>query len=119
MLGGLGYLDEADISKSGEFLMHNIKDVAPSDIVLDVGSGVGRISSKLLSKMFRHILLLDPDERFLEIGRERLGGICKDTIACRLQEFTSDRIGSDKLRLVWIQWVLIYLSDGKQCIFHD
>ena len=57
MLGGLGYLDETDISKSGEFLMHNIKDVAPSDIALDVGAGVGRISSKLLSKMFRHILL--------------------------------------------------------------
>jgi SAM-dependent methyltransferase len=117
MLGGLEYLDEADISKSEEFLMLNIKDVAPSDIVLDVGSGVGRISSKLLSKTFRHILLLDPDERFLEVGRVRLGATCKDTIACRLQEFTSDRIANTKVRLVWIQWVLIYLSDGKQCIF--
>lgn len=113
MLGGLEYLDEVDISKSEEFLLQNITDATPFDIAFDVGSGIGRISQRLLSKTFQHIVLLDSDKRFLEIGEKRLGNVCKAIINCRLQEFTADKLGSIKLRLIWVQWVLIYLSDGK------
>lgn len=113
MLGGLEYLDEVDICKSKEFLMQNIDNVTPFDVALDVGSGIGRISLKLLSKTFQHIILLDSDERFLEIGEKRLGNICKAIIHCKLQEFSTEKVGNAKLRLIWIQWVLIYLSDGK------
>ena len=113
MLGGLEYLDEVDISKSEEFLLQNINDVTALDVALDVGSGIGRISLKLLSKTFQHIVLLDSDKRFLEIGEKSLGNVCKAIINCRLQEFDVEKIGSVKLRLIWVQWVLIYLSDGK------
>lgn len=116
MLGGLGGLSELDLKGSEAFFRENYRcPVAKTggSTALDVGAGIGRIASGLLGKFFAHVSLLEANERFILQARQALGEACGSTFACPLQEFSAAMTSGLLFDIVWIQWVLIYLSDSN------
>ena len=81
---------------------------------LDVGAGIGRVSRDLLLNFFDKVSLLECTESFIEKAREnipsdRIGKIFPFT----MQEFRAQEEDYGKYDLIWIQWVIIYASDGS------
>eukprot|EP00933_Yihiella_yeosuensis_P033912 TRINITY_DN27504_c2_g1_i1.p1 TRINITY_DN27504_c2_g1~~TRINITY_DN27504_c2_g1_i1.p1 ORF type:complete len:257 (+),score=29.76 TRINITY_DN27504_c2_g1_i1:72-842(+) len=86
--------------------------------VLDVGAGIGRNTVEVLSKLsctIKRIDLLEPSSRLRRAAREALAGkaMIGRIFAQPLQEF----VAQGSYDLVWIQWVLMYVSDGEVVAF--
>lgn len=116
MLGGLGGLSGLDLEGSERFLRENhhcpfVK--TDGSTALDVGAGIGRIASGLLGKFFARISLLEANGHFILRAKQALGEACGSTFACPLQEFNAGMTNGLLFDIVWIQWVLIYLSDSN------
>lgn len=81
---------------------------------LDVGAGIGRVSRDLLLNFFVKVSLLECTESFIEKAREniptdRINKIFPFT----MQDFRAQEDDIGKYDIIWIQWVIIYASDGK------
>ena len=77
---------------------------------LDIGSGIGRITKGLLSKIFTKTDLMEQNGVFLEKSRgeveeEKAGNFYESS----LQDFQFDGAPYD---VIWMQWVLLYLVDS-------
>eukprot|EP00871_Galdieria_phlegrea_P003778 jgi/Galph1/4400/GphlegSOOS_G3086.1 len=114
MLGGYSNLSTLDIDTSAQFLE---KLILPSkELALDVGSGIGRVASKLLMTRFKQVDLLEPNEEFVAYAKKtldasRLGW----TFCCAMQDFVP-QVGR-RYDLIWIQWCIIYLTDDDLVSF--
>lgn len=75
-----------------------------------MGAGVGRVSEHVLSAFFDKMAILESDARFVQRAAERLGSRLQQTFNCRLQDFVNPEVPC--FDLIWIQWVLLYGSDG-------
>ena len=114
MLGGYGSISSIDLTSSHDFLtrlQHRFPSLDNSRCC-DVGSGIGRITKGLLLPFgFQHCDMVEASSRQLEAAPEYLGDIyaakCR-FFCCGLQDW---RPSSNSYNLIWIQWVLCYLTD--------
>ncbi|XP_061405610.1 N-terminal Xaa-Pro-Lys N-methyltransferase 1-like isoform X1 [Lethenteron reissneri] len=116
MLGGYTEIAGIDIDASRRFLARFVGDSAGqarSELALDCGAGIGRITKHLLLPEFRSVDMVDMTRRFLNIARKSY--LCRDEarrvnrfICSRLQDFRPPSASYD---VIWIQWVIGYLTD--------
>lgn len=112
VLGGFGFISDVDIHGSKLFLgsLLSSENPPPTDLALDCGAGIGRITKFLLVPHFKHVDIIEPDEKFINtivdfVGEEKskIGKLYK----VGLQDFIPER----KYDVIWNQWVLGYLTD--------
>ncbi|KAL9329092.1 hypothetical protein ACSQ67_004095 [Phaseolus vulgaris] len=122
VLGGFANVNEPDISCSEDFLKILLSERFPADgtrqplVVLDCGSGIGRVTKNLLIRYFDEVDLLEPVSHFLETARETLALECQTNTVHKavnfycvpLQDFTPD---AGRYDVIWIQWCIGHLTD--------
>ncbi|KAM1244965.1 hypothetical protein ACFX2I_036218 [Malus domestica] len=124
VLGGYAQVNEPDIMGSEAFLKQLLSERFPGAtngqrhlVVLDCGSGIGRVSKNLLIRYFNEVDLLEPVSHFLETARESLApenhkvsDMHKATnfFCMPLQEFTPD---AGRYNIIWVQWCIGHLTD--------
>jgi len=112
MLGGLGVLHSADVNDSKRFIARWYQEDTDSlSLAMDVGAGIGRVSENVLLHFFKSVSVLESDERFIEQAKDRLNNRLLAAHHMRLQCYKSCE-DTNKYNLIWIQWVLMYASDG-------
>ena len=113
VLGGLGFLTEIDIVGSKEFLIDlglPELDAGPS-FACECGAGIGRVTKSLLLDICERCDLIESSARLLAAAPEHIGdeGSARCRFFCSgLQEW-EPAVG--KYSVIWIQWVLCYLTD--------
>ncbi|KAB1222893.1 Alpha N-terminal protein methyltransferase 1 [Morella rubra] len=130
VLGGYGHVNELDVQGSEAFLKTLLCERFPNSgtdchlVVLDCGSGIGRVSKNLLLRYFNEVRspemqvdLLEPVSHFIEVARENLApenhgssDMHKATnfFCMPLQEFTPE---AGRYDVIWIQWCIGHLTD--------
>lgn len=112
VLGGFGFISKADIEGSKLFLksIFALDNSLQSNLALDCGAGIGRITKHLLLPSFETVDVIEPDEKFintiLDFVGENKGKIGK-LYKISLQEFKPEK----KYDVIWNQWVLGYLTN--------
>jgi protein N-terminal methyltransferase len=83
---------------------------------LDCGAGIGRVSKTLLMPLFGKVDLLESNSKFLEKAAEQLSNepAFGESFCQTLQSFIMPQQCYD---IIWIQWVLGYLTDGDLVVF--
>ena len=113
VLGGLGFLSTIDISASKEFLNDleiPQKNGSPS-VACECGAGIGRVTKSLLLDVCERCDLIESSARLLGAAPEHIGdaGAARCRFFCSgLQEWEP---AAGKYSIIWIQWVLCYLTD--------
>lgn len=125
VMSGIGLLHDTDIADSRAFLTAGVTDATavwrpptfrPAARALDVGAGIGRVSSSLLLGLCGTVDLVDGSASHLAQAREALGGertrsagrgVVGSFICSDLQSF----VPKHRYDLVWIQWTTMYLTD--------
>ena len=130
MLGGLDEVHAADLAASLGFLDElfgkemlswgpppgELGHGLPSGVALDVGAGIGRVSSDVLLLRFKQVELLEAQPRFLEVARGRLHAANVRAVhTCGLQDFRPP--AGAAYAAVWVQWVLNYVTDADLVCF--
>ncbi|KAJ2953586.1 hypothetical protein O0L34_g1190 [Tuta absoluta] len=120
VLGGFGFISDADVEGSKLFLesLLSSKTTLKTNLVLDCGAGIGRITKYLLIPHFKEVDIVEPDEKFVNSIREYVGEEhikIKNLYKKSLQEFQPNR----KYDVIWCQWVLGYLTDEDLINFFD
>ena len=124
MLQGYGHLSSSDAEFSTKFLkslMEGDKAVTKSGKALDCGAGIGRVSKLVLLPLFNQVDLIDQTKHFIDnapnfIGPELVKKVGKFH-CCGLQDFQPSAHGP--YDVVWIQWVIGYLTDSDLVAFFD
>lgn len=130
MLGGFSVLSERDLIASEKFLKtvltqkpllyEKIKDPQIATRACECGAGIGRVTKGLLLKTplagMDACDLVEPSSRLLLAAPTYLGDdyANKCRFLCQgLQEFvpSTTNTGTTKYDIVWIQWVIAYLTD--------
>lgn len=121
MLGGLEELDASDVSAS--LGMIDLLRAAPArplprtGVPLDCGSGIGRVSAAVLLKRFSAVDLVDPIPAFVEQATAALPpGSVRHVSAVGLQDWCPAS-ANEPYPLIWVQWVLLYLTDDDSVAF--
>lgn len=113
MLGGYGTISRIDLTSSHNFLTRLNRFPSMDDSrCCDVGSGIGRITKGLLLPFgFQQCDMVEASSRQLEAAPEYLGdeyaAQCR-FFCCGLQDWLPS---SNCYNLIWIQWVICYLTD--------
>lgn len=113
MLGGFGYISEADIKGSKMLLkqLFNSKSPPGRDYALDCGAGIGRITKYLLTETFNKVDMVEQNPSFLEKAKVYLGHKkekVKNYFPDGLQSFQPLPLNYD---VIWIQWVVGHLTN--------
>ncbi|KAJ8752116.1 hypothetical protein K2173_001791 [Erythroxylum novogranatense] len=123
VLGGYGLVSHTDVKGSEGFLQALLSELFVDAgknrplVALDCGSGIGRITKKLLIKYFNEVDLLEPVSHFLDAARESLvqeNPMASDAhkatnfFCIPLQEFTPD---AGRYDVIWVQWCIGHLTD--------
>lgn len=113
VLGGFGFISDVDISGSQVFLnsLLSSENAPGTNVAVDCGAGIGRITKHLLMPNFKTVDIVEPDEKFLNTIEDFVGDHYKTKIGSiykvGLQEFKPEK----KYDVIWNQWVLGYLTD--------
>ncbi|XP_014298335.1 N-terminal Xaa-Pro-Lys N-methyltransferase 1 [Microplitis demolitor] len=111
MLGGFGFISRIDIDGSDGFLnsLFELENPPNKNYALDCGSGIGRITKKLLIKHFKLVDLVEQNSKFLDTAKKLLqSSNVGEFYSLGLQDFYPE---SKKYDVIWCQWVLGYLHD--------
>ena len=109
VLGGFGRLGSTDVLGSLKFLeIAEKKFPGPRQVAVDCGAGVGRVSRDFLIKKFPVIDLVEPSGHLLEKAKVSVPS-ARSFIQLPLQHFNPKENEYD---MIWIQWVLLYLTDN-------
>ncbi|CAD8150945.1 unnamed protein product [Paramecium pentaurelia] len=108
MLGGYDQINNVDIQQSELFLLKNIQQF---NTLLELGSGIGRISEQLFIKYFKEIHLVEREAKFLNESRRRLSKFNCLYYQMSVEEFEP----KTNYDCVWIQWISMYLTDSDFC----
>ena len=118
MLGGYGHIHPTDIESSTKFLNQyfsklNKRKVYSQNLrAADCGAGIGRISLSLLVHYFHDVDMFEPNEKFLNTAMESAKKKGLEERVHAIQEpLQSADLGEKKYDVVWIQWVVGYLTD--------
>ena len=113
MLGGYGSLTHADLCSSAQFIakLCNTGGLG-TELALDCGAGIGRVTQGLLLNIFDRVEMLDTCQEHLDSACDYMGNELFARVSaqhcCGLEDFHPN---PDTYHVVWIQWVIIYLSD--------
>ena len=114
VLGGHPETSELDLEGSAAFL--NILQSKNFNTALECGAGIGRITEGLLLRRCTIVDLLEPCSQLLEEARRRLGALSNTSFgsARNFLELSLQDLGElpDHYELIWVQWVLLYLTDS-------
>ncbi|XP_053329024.1 N-terminal Xaa-Pro-Lys N-methyltransferase 1 [Spea bombifrons] len=120
MLGGYGHISSIDISGSKKFLQRFLRD-GPHKMgtsnALDCGSGIGRITKRLLLPVFKTVDMVDITDNFLSKAKNYLGEDAKrigNFYCSGLQDFSPE---PNRYDLIWVQWVIGHLTDDHLVAF--
>lgn len=114
MLGGYSHISSTDIGGSSKFLRPFIRGTnakTGTRRALDCGSGIGRITKRLLLPLFQTVDMVELNEEFLQQARPFLGEHASRVeryICSSLHSFTPEQGRYD---VIWCQWVLGHLTD--------
>lgn len=115
VLQGFGSVSYTDLDCSSQFLKRWIKNgkLTPHKAI-DCGGGIGRISGGMLVKFFEKVDIVDQAENLIKAAKEKI----KDThmrnfYVSGLQDFKFQ----DKYDCIWVQWVLLHLTDDDAIKF--
>ena len=115
MLGGHAYVSPADVQGSTDFINEFFEDSGgflKNDYALDCGAGIGRVTKHFLLPLFKKVDMVEQDKTFLDQAPTYLGEDNSQRVGERfcngLQDFTPE---AKRYNLIWIQWVLLYLTD--------
>ncbi|WAR00118.1 NTM1A-like protein [Mya arenaria] len=114
MLGGFEKISPTDINGSKAFLRPFLKvgkGNTNNHRALDCGSGIGRITKRLLLPMFDQVDMVEQCQKFLDSARTFIGqesSRVENLFCCGLQDFTPEEGRYD---VIWSQWVLGHLTD--------
>lgn len=117
MLGGYERISPTDIKGSRAFLsrvlpLNHLKEGDwPIGSAVDCGAGVGRTTRHLLHPVSAHVDLLEQSAGFLATAKTNLADCprVRNFIPRGLQDHMFD--DGTKYDLIFIQWVLLYLTD--------
>eukprot|EP01125_Pyxidicula_operculata_P009018 TRINITY_DN2979_c0_g1_i4.p1 TRINITY_DN2979_c0_g1~~TRINITY_DN2979_c0_g1_i4.p1 ORF type:complete len:264 (-),score=45.20 TRINITY_DN2979_c0_g1_i4:328-1119(-) len=115
MLGGFEDVSNPDVRGSYTFVIDYVEGTSKHKLgspirALDVGAGIGRITQLLLSRIADKVDLLEQNPNFLKEAKEV---VLKDHpnvdsyLCFPMQKFQFTK----KYDLIWVQWVVIYLTD--------
>lgn len=121
MLGGLERVHSADVTASLQFIDDLHADaqrpVSFNGVALDCGAGIGRVSRSVLLRRFELVDLVEPVAAFLEQARVELPAKrVRRSSAVGLQDWQPEQ-HVDTYSMVWVQWVLLYLTDDDTISF--
>lgn len=110
VLGGLGHLSPSDLKGSRAFVDSLTFPSTSSTVACECGAGIGRVTKGLLLDVCDRCDLVESSERLLYSSPDFIG---ERSSRCRfycnsLQEWEP---AAKKYTLIWIQWVLCYLTD--------
>ncbi|XP_069120820.1 N-terminal Xaa-Pro-Lys N-methyltransferase 1-like [Argopecten irradians] len=114
MLGGFGQISVTDINGSRAFLRPFLTIGGGSTgtkKAIDCGSGIGRITKRLLLPTFDSVDMVELTQDFLDGAEQHIGEDFKRVdkqFCCGLQDFTPEK---GKYDVIWIQWVIGHLTD--------
>jgi len=114
MLGGFAHLSATDINSSRDFISFLRKKDFQSgnDCALDCGSGIGRVTKSLLLPIFNSVDMVDSIQHFLEQSKVFIGEKNWHKIdRCFAESLNTFKPPLNRYNLIWIQWVIGYLSD--------
>lgn len=133
MLGGFSVCDDTDIKGSESFLSQYFlsrDEISKLDDekaqnqrdkqmrALDLGSGIGRVSKRLLLKFFEKVDLVDQNENFLKEARNYIGSDLYDqrcSVTCSsLHNFEPEN--GVLYDVLWLQWCSGYLYPDEHLI---
>tara|TARA_A100001015_G_scaffold155272_1_gene172321 strand:- start:244 stop:1095 length:852 start_codon:yes stop_codon:yes gene_type:complete len=118
VLGGFGKLDPLDVAESCTFLIQLFKLTGhqlKTGKCLDCGAGIGRVTKNLLSKFFLTSDLLESNQRLINEALNFVDHNVRGKLICNtLQDFIPNENEYD---CIWIQWVVIYLTDDDFVLF--
>ena len=120
VLGGYGHISDIDIDGSKSFLNDILHSENPpaTNIALDCGAGIGRVTKNVLIPRFDLVDLVEQDEKFIKNAKEFIGeDMAKvGTIYhAGLQNFKPDK----RYDLIWCQWVAGHIKDYDLIDFFD
>lgn len=118
VLGGIGHISDVDLHGSREFLKtltlpnHSVMSGDPpkESIACECGAGIGRVTKGLLLDFIDSCDLVESNSRLLNAAPDH---IATESHRCRYycSELQDWQPGHKKYTIVWIQWVLCYLTD--------
>ncbi|XP_072949149.1 N-terminal Xaa-Pro-Lys N-methyltransferase 1-B-like [Epargyreus clarus] len=112
VLAGYADISDIDIESSKEFLDRILASSDPPDtnLALDCGAGIGRVTKNLLAHYFHKVDLVEQDAKFINAAKQYLGER-NDKLGTLyqigLQHFEPEK----KYDVIWCQWVLGHLND--------
>ena len=111
MLGGYGSLTHSDLCSSAQFIA-KLYTGLNTELALDCGAGIGRVTKGLLLNIFDRVEMIDTCQEHLDSAQQFLGEEMFARVpaqhCCGLEDFHP---APNTYDLVWMQWVIIYLSD--------
>jgi galactose mutarotase-like enzyme len=111
VLGGIGFISDADLKGSKEFIKSLELPVSGSpSVACECGAGIGRVTKGLLLDFCDRCDLVESSVRLLNAAPDYIG---KDSYKCRFlcSELQDWEPPVGKYTIIWIQWVAIYLTD--------
>merc|ERR1712232_1040000 len=112
---------EADLRESAKFLdsfCSPSRDKYVFKAALDCGAGIGRVAEGLLLPRCTVVDVLEPDAHLLAAARRRLSKGASPHVRHFLQNSLQELPAlPDTYDLIWIQWVLLYLTDEDLVAF--
>lgn len=119
MLGGFSVVDPVDVKGSLSFVQEFLeKKVITNGYACDCGAGIGRVTKNFLLQVpFEKVDLVEQASVFCEqakneyLVKEIEQGKVGQVLCQGLQDFTPEQ---GKYDLIWCQWVLGHLTDGKR-----
>lgn len=115
MLQGITSVSGPDIEFSAKFLERHIKagTIQPGKVI-DCGGGIGRISKELLVKFFPVVDIVDQAPSLITAAKK---SIAHPHMRYFLVSGLQDFVFPDKYDCIWVQWVLLHLTDDDAVNF--
>ncbi|XP_052741448.1 N-terminal Xaa-Pro-Lys N-methyltransferase 1-like [Bicyclus anynana] len=112
VLGGYGHISAVDIDGSKLFLNNILSSDNPpsTNLALDCGAGIGRVSKNLLMPYFQKVDLVEQDEKFINTAKNYIGAN-NAKLGSLYHVGLQDFVPLKEYDVIWCQWVLGYLND--------